>query len=331
MFFFCHLVAERTKRSRTAYTSCQLVELEKEFFENKYLNRPRRIAISKRLSLSERQIKIWFQNRRMKEKKDKSNVKSVTTKPRTTAGSTASSTTESEHLSNSPKSEDSFSNRQNHHQIVSKLMKWAPHQYIPVVTIPKTNTIAYKPNEFQPKLEPGSENQSVMRQINFTTLPNNYATTNEFGVQNNSTYDYQQNNNYFNGLSTVQAARSDYHAYNVKSNTINYQPMTGATSGVTVKVEPNTTVASPTNVHTANPFADYADCNDAGNSAISKVLRDVYTTDNSQLSLGCYTDELMLDYDHEAFNTSSELAAGINVSWGSDTDLTSASSTLIDL
>jgi Homeodomain len=48
-----------TKRSRTAYTSVQLMELEKEFNINKYLCRPRRIDLANRLQLTERQIKIW--------------------------------------------------------------------------------------------------------------------------------------------------------------------------------------------------------------------------------------------------------------------------------
>lgn len=47
------------KRSRTAYTSVQLMELEKEFNINKYLCRPRRIDLANRLQLTERQIKIW--------------------------------------------------------------------------------------------------------------------------------------------------------------------------------------------------------------------------------------------------------------------------------
>lgn len=62
-------LAAGSKRSRQTYSKYQTAVLETVFQTSKYIVRSRRQQMSAELNLTERQIKIWFQNRRMKEKK----------------------------------------------------------------------------------------------------------------------------------------------------------------------------------------------------------------------------------------------------------------------
>ncbi|CAH1119013.1 unnamed protein product [Phaedon cochleariae] len=56
------------RRRRTVYTPHQLLELERQFLESNYLTRVTRMKLASSLNLPEKQIKIWFQNRRMKDR-----------------------------------------------------------------------------------------------------------------------------------------------------------------------------------------------------------------------------------------------------------------------
>ncbi|XP_033871829.1 homeobox protein EMX1 [Acipenser ruthenus] len=63
--------ARKPKRIRTAFSPSQLLRLERAFEKNHYVVGAERKQLANGLSLSETQVKVWFQNRRTKHKRQK--------------------------------------------------------------------------------------------------------------------------------------------------------------------------------------------------------------------------------------------------------------------
>ena len=65
-----HRIEGKRRRKRTIFTAEQLKRLEDEFDKQQYLVGMEREELANELSLNETQVKIWFQNRRIKWRKE---------------------------------------------------------------------------------------------------------------------------------------------------------------------------------------------------------------------------------------------------------------------
>ena len=82
------LVVKKRRKSRTAFTSYQLQQLERCFSRQKYLLPADRDVTARRLGLSSAQVITWFQNRRAKLKRDLDELRADMTAVRSLTSST---------------------------------------------------------------------------------------------------------------------------------------------------------------------------------------------------------------------------------------------------
>ncbi|CAJ0963625.1 unnamed protein product [Ranitomeya imitator] len=65
----CKTGPSKLKRIRTVFTPEQLERLEKDFLKQQYMVGTEQVDLAVSLGLTETQVKVWFQNRRIKWRK----------------------------------------------------------------------------------------------------------------------------------------------------------------------------------------------------------------------------------------------------------------------
>ncbi|XP_018568063.1 homeotic protein empty spiracles isoform X2 [Anoplophora glabripennis] len=82
----------KPKRIRTAFSPSQLLKLEHAFEKNHYVVGAERKQLAQSLSLTETQVKVWFQNRRTKHKRMQQEEEAKTSNPSNKSNSPSSQT-----------------------------------------------------------------------------------------------------------------------------------------------------------------------------------------------------------------------------------------------
>lgn len=92
--------------SRAVFSNLQRKGLEIQFQQQKYITKPDRRKLAARLNLTDAQVKVWFQNRRMKWRHTRENLKSGQEKQIPSASATGAASTHKQQESNAPAAND---------------------------------------------------------------------------------------------------------------------------------------------------------------------------------------------------------------------------------
>lgn len=187
----------KPKRFRTNFTDEQASKLETIYEANRYIHPLIRRQIAKELNLKDRTIKIWFQNRRMKEKQERIDHHRVHFKKDSSEFSASSS------LSSLSFSEHSQSSYQSDKKIRENLMQFlrfqevdeesqGPLHPIDKVNISNENQVTIQLNiEENPidNVEAKYNFEEFNMERSFTGIKNEIATPSNFEGHQRSTYD----------------------------------------------------------------------------------------------------------------------------------------------
>lgn len=132
----------RTKdKYRVVYSDHQRLELEKEFCYSRYITIRRKAELANNVGLSERQVKIWFQNRRAKERRALKKQDDVISKDKLDAVAAAHAAVQ--HSAMSAFGEHTFPHHHQHHQLLGGIGgtpgmsgSFPPHSLAPSVSSP---------------------------------------------------------------------------------------------------------------------------------------------------------------------------------------------------